>query len=184
LDVETTGLSPQNDAIIELAACVVDQESLEERRTFHSRIFSEKRVAPSAFRVHGIASSDLVDEPQVMQVVAKFDTFAPKDSILCGHNVAFDVAFLKATYERTGLPFGFDYHLLDIWSVAFFVLGARAKKLPSYNLTALCSLFGIERDPSHNALQDVRASAAILRHLYSAARGNDMEVLGQFTFRL
>ena len=42
--------------------------------------------------------------------------------------------------------------------------------------------FGIKRDPHHSALQDVRASAAILRHLLLVVRGTKMDTLGQFTF--
>ena len=180
IDVETTGLDPHCDAIVQLSACVLSHADLREQACFTTLVFPEAAMSPRAQAVHGLTPEQLQDAPRVHEAIAAFDRFAPKDALICGHNVSFDVGFLKAAYKRAEFPFGFDYHTVDIWSISFFVLGARGIELRSYNLDALCGLFGVARDRHHNALQDVRASAAILRHLYQSVGAGAVEVLGQY----
>lgn len=96
--------------------------------------------------------------------------YAPPDAILCGHNIAFDAAFLKAAYTSAGIRFPFDYHLLDVWSVSFFLLETQRIKLNPHNLTALCNLYGIPRGHKHDALEDVHATALILSRMFDAVR--------------
>lgn len=181
LDVETTGLLPGRDTIIEIGACLLSEHDLVEKATFHSRVYTTSAISASALAAHGMSLADLKRAPEITEVVRKFSAFAPKDAIICGHNVGFDVAFLHAAYDQVGIAYDFDYHILDVWSIAFFVLGSRAVQLPKYNLTSLCSLFGIARNQKHNALQDARASAAILRHLVAVVQGSTLDVFGQFS---
>jgi DNA polymerase III epsilon subunit family exonuclease len=184
IDVETTGLDPSHDSIIQLSACLLSRRDLGEELHFTSRIQPTTAVSDSARLIHGISDEELRDAPALPDVVRAFDAFVPHDVILCGHNVGFDVSFLRSAYERAGIQFAFDYHSLDIWSIAFFVLGAREVKLQNYSLNSLCSLFGIQRDRYHDALQDVRVSSMILRHLFkvvASAETPELEVLGQLT---
>src|SRR5437762_232877 len=96
IDVETTGLNPARDGIIELAACHLSGANLAEVRAFHSRVRTSVPVSRSAYAVHGISASDLDHEPELAEVVGAFLGFAPSSAILCGHNVAFDAGFLRA----------------------------------------------------------------------------------------
>lgn len=180
VDLETTGLDPRSDAIVEIAACLLAPKTLTEVGWFHSVVRTDVRMDARAASVHGVSLDDLADAPPLASVIKDFAGFAPNQVILAGHNVSFDVAFLRAAYEQTNHRFEFDYHLLDIWSIAFFILGAEGVSLQSYSLDALCSLFGIKRGQRHRALEDARASAAILRHLYMVERGEAIEVLGQY----
>lgn len=181
IDVETTGLTPGYDAILELAGCVLSETDLEEKSFFRSRVRTEQPISPGANKTHGLTLDDVRDAPSLIDVIADFADFAPEKAILSGHNVGFDVGFLRAAYQQVGRRFPFDYHVLDIWSIAFLVLGSRGVRLPSYSLTSLCSLFGIAREPQHGALQDARASAALLRHLVAVIQGEGLDVLGQFS---
>lgn len=178
IDIETSGLDPRNDSIVEIGACVLSKD-LTEGPMFVTRVRPETEISVSAEAVHGLTAHDLQDAPDIREAIGRFDAFAPKDAVLSGHNVAFDIAFLRAAYERAGLPFQFDYHALDLWSVAFFVFGAQAIQTQSFDLNALCRAFGIQRDSHHSARQDVLVTAKILRHLYAVARGVEMEVLGR-----
>lgn len=181
LDVETTGLLPGQDAILELAGCLLSDTDLEEKSFFQSRVYTNKVITEGAHKTHGLTLDDVENAPALPEVVAAFAGFAPPGAILCGHNVSFDVGFLQAAYSTAGRVYPFDYHALDVWSLAFFVLGARGVQLPSYSLTSLCSVFGIAREPHHGALQDARASAAILRHLVAVIQGEGLDALGQFS---
>lgn len=179
IDVETTGLDPQGDSIIEIAACILTPETFKEEGFFVSRIRAETPITPGAAKVHGLTAQALLHEPPLTEVMRRFALFAPYGATLCGHNIAFDAGFLRAAYAKAGTSYDFDYHLLDIWSIATFVLSNKGVTLDTYSLNSLCAVFGVERGPHHNALQDIQASAAILRHLAEVTRGRDMEALGQ-----
>jgi DNA polymerase III epsilon subunit family exonuclease len=181
IDVETTGLNPAVDCIVQISACVLSRKDLSVEKVFTSLVHPTTPVSDRARAVHGLTDAQLRDAPALKDVLEEFDAFVPQNIILAGHNVSFDVSFLRAAYVSVGKAYDFDYHLLDVWSIAFFVLGAQAIPLETYNLNSLCSLFGIRRDVQHDAKQDVLVSAAILRHLYDAARGSEMQVLGQFS---
>lgn len=180
LDVETTGTNPQTDQIIELAAVHLAGRELREVQSFVSRIRPTRPISESAQKVHGITSADLETAPDEQEAFDAFVEFAPTEAILTGHNVGFDVSFLKGSYSRTGHPFDFDYHHLDVWSLAFFILGAVGVSLPKYNLDFLAGLYGIPRPKDHDALSDVRATVEVLRHLFAAVSASEMAALGQF----
>lgn len=179
LDVETTGLDPSADAIVQLAAVILDAQTLAERRAFSTLVRTAKPISDSAYDVHGLGLKDLETAPELPAALSQFREFADSSAIICGHNVGFDYAFLKNGYLQLGWTFPFDYHTLDIWSLAFFILGADGIQLPKYDLDHLCGLYGIPRAAHHDALQDVRASSQILRQLFAAVAARDLEALGQ-----
>lgn len=181
IDVETTGLNPREDCIVQISAGVLSRRDLTLEREFTSLVRPTAPMSARARAVHGLSDEVLATAPGLDQVLEQFHAFAPANVILAGHNVGFDVGFLRAAYASLGKSFEFDYHLLDVWSIAFFVLGAQGVNLEAFNLNSLCSLFGVRRDMNHDAAQDMRATAAILRHLFHAAQGAEIEVLGQFS---
>src|SRR5690349_5531876 len=90
IDVETTGLQPERDSIVELAASILSADDLEEHAVFQSRIFTDVAISEQAHAVHGLSSNDLIKEPSLASVLREFAAFVPANCILCGHNVAFD----------------------------------------------------------------------------------------------
>lgn len=179
IDTETTGLDPATDALVQLAAIMLDPQSLAEQAAFSTLIRSQRPISAEAHAVHGLALEDLEAAPELPSAISAFAKFAEPSAVISGHNVGFDYAFLKSAYAQVGLEFPFDYHTLDIWSLSFFILGADGIELPKYNLDHLCSLYGIVRGPRHDAMEDVRASAQVLRHLFAAIGARELETLGQ-----
>jgi DNA polymerase III epsilon subunit family exonuclease len=171
LDVETTGINPAVDSLIEIGACVLDRDDLREQGVFSTFVRPTSPISPEAYAVHGKSESDLAAAPSVSEALAAFVAFVPKDALLCGHNVAFDAAFIKAACAQNRLTYPFDYHLLDVWSLAYFIIGAEGSQLPSHSLDALCALYGINRGPKHAALEDAQATAAVLRNLLAIVKG-------------
>jgi len=180
IDVETTGLSDLDDRIVEIAAVHLAGPNLEERSWFRTLVRADCRISSRATAVHGLTDEDLRAAPPEREAIDALTRFAPGRGIVTGHNVGFDVAFLRAAYGRTEVMYPFDYHTLDVWSLAFFILGSEGVRLPKYNLDDLCGLYGIRRPSVHNALDDVRATAEVLRYLSAAVRGADISALGQF----
>ena len=178
VDVETTGLDPAKDTVVQIAACKLNGGVRLDDHPFVTYVRPETRISDTAEAVHGLKLTDLRTAPAIAEAIRAFDEYAPSDAILCGHNIAFDAAFLKAAYTSAGIRFPFDYHLLDVWSVSFFLLETQRIKLNPHNLTALCDLYGIPRGHKHDALEDVRATALILSRMFDAVRNKHLDVVG------
>lgn len=165
-DVETTGLDPASDSIVELGACLLNSSDLVEVSQFSSRARPESEMREEAQLIHGLTTSDLENSPSMAQVITEFDAWAPQDVLLCGHNVAFDVACLKRGYGVGNLDYRFDYHILDIWSIAYVATRALDLRVGGLTLDDLCAYFGVPRPQPHSALADARASAEVLRSVW------------------
>ena len=176
IDVETTGIDPMSDTLVQLAALILDKKTLDVCREFSMFIRPETKISESAKATHGLEEKALRHAEKSCTVLKKFQNFAPPTALLSGHNVSFDVSFLKSSYARCNLTFPFDYHTIDIWSIAFFILGASGIKLETYSLSVLANYFGIPRREKHDALEDVRVSARILKYLFDLIGGN-MELI-------
>jgi len=104
-DLETTGLSTQDDRIIEMAILRVSPQGdvMEKVRRFNPGM----PIAPDASAVHGISDEDLANEaPFSARAKSLFDLIDPCD--LGGFNIRrFDLPMLIAEFKRAGLDF--DY---------------------------------------------------------------------------
>lgn len=180
VDLETTGLDPTSDSIVQIAACVLTRKTLREEAFFSTLVAPASSMDPAAQRVHGLSENDLRDAPPLSWGIDKLEQLVdPQDVVLCGHNVSFDASFLRAAYDRLGRQYPYDYHTVDLWSLAFFIFSADGLKPRDYRLDTLAAIYGIRRDRHHDALQDVRVTAALLRHLYRTTVESGIKLSGQ-----
>ena len=180
VDLETTGLDPKRDSIVQAAACVLSRKALLEEAFFSTLVAPASPMDPSAQKVHGLTNDDLRNAPSLTSAIDQLEGLVdPRHVVLCGHNVSFDASFLRAAYDRLGRPYPYDYHMVDLWSVAFFIFSTDGIKPPDYRLDTLAGLYGIRRDKRHDALQDVRVTATILRYLYQRAVESGIKLSGQ-----
>jgi len=101
LDVETTGLSPQNgDRVIEIGAVAIENQSI--IAEFSSLIDIDKRIPWQVQQVHGITNEMLEGEPKPDEVWSEFYNFITK-STLVAHNASFDVGFLRHEFALLGM---------------------------------------------------------------------------------
>lgn len=169
VDVETTGCDPRHDAIVEIGACLLSPDTLAELEQFSSRVRPSASIQPGALLVHGLTEDILAEEPGIRPVMESFLSFAPADAILAGHNVAFDISFIRAALESQGIEYPFDYHSIDIWSVAYVDLLRRGMLPGALTLDTLGQLYGVARSGYHSAIEDARISTRILRELLAGA---------------
>lgn len=104
-DTETTGLDPSGgDEIISLGAVrIVNLRVLHEEMV--DQLIDPKRSLPRAsIEIHGIQPEMLAGQPVVDSVLPKFFKFC-EQTILVGHNAAFDMAMFKAKENQTGISF-------------------------------------------------------------------------------
>ncbi len=151
IDLETTGLDPLNDAIVEIGLARFAEGRIIE--TFSTLVDPERELPPAITHLTGIRPEDLVGAPRLRQVLRRVADFVGNAPVL-GHNVQFDLAFLR----RQGILL--DNLSLDTYELASVVLPTA----PRYNLTSLTQQLAIVLEDAHRALADATATA----HLYWA----------------
>ena len=104
-DTETTGLDPSEDEIVSIGAVRIVNGRLLRQESFDQLIDPGRPVDPAATAVHGITSDILQGQPSIDEVLPSFARFA-QDTVLVGHNVAFDLRFLELKESQTGVRFG------------------------------------------------------------------------------
>lgn len=145
VDLETTGLSPARDSIIEFAAVkirdglVVDQYS--------TLINPEAPICREVTILTGITDEMLQDAPLIEAVLPECIQFIGQD-IIIGHNISFDLSFLRPAAHALGLPLDNDY-------VDTLQLSRRlCPELENHKLCTLQQHFGVENPDAHRALSD------------------------------
>jgi ATP-dependent DNA helicase DinG len=157
LDLETTGLDPAQDAIIELGAVKV-REGREAGR-FQSLVNPGRDIPFRVRRLTGI-DQDVVDSaPGIFSVLPHFLSFL-EDLPLVAHNASFDMSFLAATGLRAGIP-PLDNPVWDSWELARLALPA-AK---GHSLACLAQSLGVKPTGSHRALPDAITLSEVFRGL-------------------
>ena len=107
LDVETTGLEPQEDRIVSIAA--INADFREAARTgqvrgdyFQARVNPGRPIPAAASKVHGIKDHDVADDESFANIAQQLRDFIG-DLPIVGHNVQFDKRFLNAEFKRAGV---------------------------------------------------------------------------------
>ena len=117
VDVETGGFNAETDALLEIAAVLIDMDADGVLRrgathTYHVTAFEGSRIDPAALQVNGIDPfhplRPAIPERDALQRVFREIRHAMKAydchrAILVGHNAAFDLGFLNATVKRADL---------------------------------------------------------------------------------
>jgi DNA polymerase-3 subunit epsilon len=153
-DLETTGLNPRSDRIVELALLLVTPAGdVEERvRRFNPGV----PIPAEASRVHGIRDADVADEqPFAARAKALLELLEPCD--LAGFNVRrFDLPMLLAELRRCGLD-------LDLKGRRIVDVQAIFHREERRDLSAAARFYlGREHPDAHSALADIQTSAAVL----------------------
>lgn len=155
IDLETTGLNPKTDKIIEIgAAKVVDGVCVD---TFSSFVNPGRRLEERITELTGIRDEDLAEAPYIEEVLPKLLDFLG-DFCLLGHSVLFDYSFLKKAAVNMDLPF--EKQAIDTLKIARKYLA----DLESRSLDKLCEHFQIPHN-AHRALADADATHALYGRL-------------------
>lgn len=146
-DTETTGLRPESESIIELAAYNSSSDS-----SFCEFINPGKPIPPESSAIHNITDAMVADAEGFEVIGDRFLEFCNGPCVLVAHNgIGFDLPFLKAEYARYGKELPSEWIFLDSlkWARRF------RPDLPKHTLQYLREYFGIEANNAHRALDDV-----------------------------
>lgn len=157
IDIETTGLDPQWDEIIELAALRVRGGQVVDR--FSSLVHPEHRIDQFITDLTGITNEAVADAPGVEEILPQFLEFIGSD-IVVGHNVHFDVNFIYDAAERC-CSRKFQNDIVDTLRLARHAL----PKLGSHCLGDVASALGVHQNGEHRSLVDCETTYAVLTGL-------------------
>lgn len=157
-DLETTGINPKLDAIIEISAVKVLNHQVVD--TFSSLVNPERPIPYGATQINGITDEMVAKEPVLGNILPGFLEFIG-DNVLVGHNIhSFDMKFIwnatELLYKKTVTN---DY--IDTLQMAKQCL----PKLPHYKLVDIASYYHISTDGAHRALNDCMMNQKCFEHL-------------------
>ncbi len=153
VDVETTGLDPSVDRVIEVAVVRCDAQGrvLGEWSTL---VHPERDPGPTA--IHGITATHLDAAPTFADVLPELEAQLA-GTVVTAHNLPFDAAFLTAEWRRAGGAGPSGPGLCTLRLARSLYQGR-----DGYSLAACCSALGIDHTDAHRALPDARVTAAVL----------------------
>lgn len=146
LDIETTGLSPQNDYITEISA--IKYRNNRRVDEFSSLVKPELSIPYYITRLTGINDAMVADAPAIDEVILSFMDFLA-DDIIAGYNVAFDLSFIAENLA--------GYYAKRLANDYVDVMKLAQNELPflgRYKQTAVAEYFNIATAGAHRALVD------------------------------
>lgn len=155
IDLETTGLDPKRDKIIEIGAVKVERNIIVEE--WKTLVNPGRKLEERIVELTGIHDGQLADAPQIAEVLPELLTFMG-DNVLLGHSVLFDYSFIKKAAVNERLTF--ERQGIDTLKIARKYLA----DLESRSLGYLCQYYGIAHN-AHRALEDAKATVALYRKL-------------------
>ncbi|MFQ6000072.1 MAG: helicase C-terminal domain-containing protein [Anaerolineae bacterium] len=164
LDIETTGLDPQRDAIIEIGAVKFrGQEVLD---TWSSLVNPQRPLPYNIQRLTGISPEEADSAPPLFSLLGPLSRFVGHHPLV-GHNIAFDLAFLG----KHGLFL--THQALDTFELA----SSLVLYVPSYSLAALAQTLGVSQEEEHRALADALTTKEVFGGLWERALRLDLKTI-------
>lgn len=157
VDVETTGLDPQYDEIIEIGAIRVRSGEMRDR--FRMLVKPEEPIDEFIEQLTGITNEMLTEALPLKSVLPVFRTFLG-DDIIVGHNINFDINFLYDGCIALNLP-EISNDFVDTMRIARFVI----PELEHHRLKDLCKHYQVENQHAHRAIYDCESTFEVLNHL-------------------
>ena len=159
-DIETTGLDPIQDRIVEIGAVLFENRISTTK--FGTLVNPNKAISEDAIRVNNISNEMINSSPTESEVYPKFISFLGDvlsgEIIICAHNAKFDISFLKNTLERLGYSGTINY--IDTLTISRNVL-----YLDNYKQSTIADYFNIENKEAHRAVSDAEVCGIMLSKL-------------------
>ncbi|MCD6356374.1 MAG: 3'-5' exonuclease, partial [Anaerolineaceae bacterium] len=166
LDIETTGLDPNRDAIIEIGAVKFDGTQVVDQ---WQKLINPQRTIPQLItQLTGITNQMVASCPPISEVIQDFGSFVGGLPVI-GHNIVFDLSFLNLQYD-----FSLN-HIHDTFQIATIVLPTASR----YSLASLIEEMGIENLSPHRAKEDAEAALAVFLRLLDKTRTLPVHLLAE-----
>jgi len=164
LDLETTGLNPEHDAITEIGVVKFRDEQVLD--TWSSLVNPQRPIPYRVQQLTGITQEEVDTAPSLPSVIGTLLSFV-KDYPIVGHSVSFDLGFLN----RQGLFL--SNQTIDTFELASILLPHAAR----YSLEKLAEALNIRFPTRHRALEDAMATRDLFLALVEQASKLDLSVI-------
>lgn len=156
IDIETTGLNPKEDKITEIAGVRFEGNVVLDE--FQSLVNPNRPIPQNVIHLTHITNDMVRGAPQVLEVIEKFGAFVGREPVV-GHNIAFDLSFLRQGGILRGNP------AYDTYALASVLI----PDAPRYNLAALAQQLEIPVSTAHRALADCQTTFRVFNKLIERA---------------
>ena len=167
LDCEFGGLDPELHDITEVAVVLTDYRLAELRSAEWKIRPRPDRVTPEAARISGYTEEGWRESLPVRDALSEFAALMPDDRTVvpAGQNVRMDVMFLERAYRNCGIPYPFDYHVIDLATLFYTWSLLAGERVPALSLRQAAVNAGLlEGNVPHRAMGDARLTLETFRY--------------------
>lgn len=158
LDCEFTGLDPDKDRILEVAA--VRFKTTEILDQFDSLVDPGCPISPDSFAIHNISEEMVHQKPKMEEILPFLLSFVGRE-IIIGHGIAYDLTMIEKAALRANIPYTLKHNrCIDTLRLARLYGDS-----PNNSLESLAAHFNIANPGSHRALNDVIMNLEVFKHL-------------------
>ncbi len=166
LDLETTGLDPLTDMIIEIGAVRFNDRRVEAE--FSTLINPGRPIPPVVVNLTGITDQMVRSQPPIAKVLADLREFVGSSPVL-GHNVRFDLGFMRRHRLFT------DNEAIDTYELASVLMPGASR----YNLGSLGAQLSIPHVANHRALDDAKVCRLVYLKLLEMGKELPLNVIAE-----
>ncbi len=167
IDIETTGLNDERDAIIEIGAVKFKGHRVEDEWT--SLINPGRHVPEFITGLTGISDVEVRHAPRLRDIAHELEAFVGNAPVV-GHNIRFDLGFIQ---KQAGI---LQYNeVIDTYELASVLMPTASR----YNLGALGKQLGILLPATHRALDDAKVTMAAFNRLFELARELPLDLVAE-----
>lgn len=164
IDVETTGISPEKERLIEIGAFRPETGEI-----FRTLINPGRPLPERITELTGITDEMLVDAPEETEAIASLLEWLGEDTILLGHNISFDHSFLVQAIRRCGYTEP-QFYGIDTLKLSRVL----CPELPNKKLETMVEHFGLTNERAHRAFEDARVTVEVYRCLKAMNRETEL----------
>ena len=167
LDCEFGGLDPLLHDITEVGIIVTDYRLAELCESEWKIAARADRISEEAAQISGYDPEAWRDAPGIREVLTAIADLMPagKTIVPAGLNVRMDVQFLELAYKNCGIPYPFDYHVIDLATLFYSWSLVAGETVAALSLRQAAVTAGLtEGVVAHRALADARLTLEAFRH--------------------
>lgn len=174
LDLETTGLNAKKNAITEVTA--IQFQNGKEIAKYSTLIKPAEAIPEEVELLTGITNDMVKSAPALVMVLSELAGFVGESPLVVGHNVQFDIGFLREKLSQNGLDtFTERFNLNRAVCTRAIALKA-LPGLPSYEGIVVATSVGVHNPNPHRAEADVRMSSGILFEIFKRVQAQDPSI--------